>query len=83
MPQTSSRRPRVSKPASLTRRRPAETGSNPGGSADPQDVSRYVADICGELSKMTKSAKLMMLSYLLGMAGQEAERISRGDSVLK
>lgn len=53
------------------------------GSADPQEVSRYVADICNELSKMTTSAHLMMLSYLLGMARQEAERISRGDPVLK
>lgn len=50
---------------------------SPTGGIDPFHVSRYVADMTAELSKMTEYAQLKMLSYLLGMVRQEAERIAR------
>ena len=43
----------------------------------PADVSRYIAEICAELTGMASAAKLNMLTYLLGMARQEADRITK------
>ena len=44
------------------------------------ELSRYLAEMCGDLTVMASSARLLMLTYLLSMARQEAERISRSGS---
>ncbi len=44
------------------------------------ELSRYVAEMCSDLAVMASSANLLMLTYLLSMARQEAERISRSGS---
>lgn len=62
-------------------RRPDDQGPSGTNPANPVDVSRYVAEICGELTGMASSAKLTMLTYLLAMARHEAERIARTGSV--
>ena len=54
---------------------PDETDA--GQPVDPVDVSRYIAEICAELTGMANAAELNMLTYLLAMARQEAERIAK------
>lgn len=44
------------------------------------DLSRYIAEMCGDLALMAQSARLPMLAYFLSMARHEAERTSREDS---
>lgn len=49
--------------------------------SDIEQYAEYIGKMSGELSKLAKNANLPMLSYLLGMAQQEAtectERIKR------
>jgi hypothetical protein len=42
-----------------------------------QDTAAFVAQLCGELRKLTKDAALETLSYLLDIAVLEAERQAR------
>ena len=72
---------RPSPPKSVARGRGRDAGSpdetSPGRPIDPVDVSRYIAEICAELTGMAKTAELNMLTYLLGMARQEADRVAK------
>lgn len=58
---------------------PPQEELTPGAThpADVAELSRYIADICAELTAMASSARLVMLTYLLGMAYQEAGRLAQ------
>jgi hypothetical protein len=43
---------------------------------DVQDFTSYVSEMCGEFVNMAEAAQLPMLAYLLGMARDEANRLS-------
>ena len=70
-------RPRGPKQSSASGGRGSPDATNPGRPVDPVDVSRYTAEICAELTGMAKAASRHMLTYLLGMARQEANRIAK------
>lgn len=44
--------------------------------SDAEQFVRYIEQMSGEMSKLAKNADLPMLSYLLGMAEQEASECS-------
>ena len=50
----------------------------PTQTVNTAEMTRYVAEMCSDLTNMASSAGLPMLTYLLSMARQEAERIYRG-----
>ena len=70
-------RPKPPKQSAAPDRGGSSDHSNAGSPVDPADVSRYIAEICAELTGMASAAKLNMLTYLLGMAKQEADRITK------
>ena len=41
-------------------------------------VAEYIADMAAQLESMARSANLELVSYLLSMAGAEAESAARG-----
>jgi hypothetical protein len=41
-----------------------------------QDTAAFVGELCGELRKLTQTASLDTLSYLLDIAVLEAERLA-------
>lgn len=81
MPQNSARgRPRTHtrEMADGDRKRPL--ANTQGEGVKVAEVGRYVAEMCGDLTLMASSARLLMLTFLLSMARQEAERVSRTGS---
>lgn len=55
------------------------SGGDPKSGSDDdggQAVTRYLADMTGQLESMARAAKLELLAYLLAMARAEAEAAS-------